>query len=156
NPRVSSQRISRGFAASVVVLVMGAALTPAARAADAPAGEAVVVAAASSLTDVLPRVAAARGPGAVPVTFRFDSSSRLAHQLEAGAPTDVFVSADIEWMDHLARLGRLAAGSRLDLAGNALVVVVPKDARVVPARPEDLVAPSIERLALAGEAVPAG
>jgi molybdate transport system substrate-binding protein len=90
------------------------------------------------------------------VAFHFGASSRLARQIEAGAPADLFFSADAAWMDYLAQRGRLAPGSRVDLLRNALVVVVPRDARWVPTGPADLAAPEMSRLALAGEAVPAG
>jgi len=55
----------------------------------------------------------------------FAASSALARQVEAGAPADLFVSADEDWMDELAQHPLLRAGSRVDLAGNALVLVAP-------------------------------
>ena len=56
----------------------------------------------------------------------FAASSALARQVQAGAPADLFVSADEEWMDALDRGGLLAAGTRVDLVGNRLVVVAPR------------------------------
>ena len=53
----------------------------------------------------------------------FAASSALARQVQAGAPADLFASADEAWMDVLDRAGMLAAGTRADLAGNRLVVV---------------------------------
>jgi molybdate transport system substrate-binding protein len=53
----------------------------------------------------------------------FAASSALARQVAAGAPADLFVSADTDWMDDLARRGLLVAGTRAVLAGNRLVVV---------------------------------
>lgn len=53
----------------------------------------------------------------------FAASSALARQVQAGAPADLFASADEEWMDVLDRAGLLAAGTRGALAGNRLVVV---------------------------------
>lgn len=55
----------------------------------------------------------------------FAASSALARQAAAGAPADLFVSADGEWMDDLARRGLLAAGTRTDLVGNRLVLIAP-------------------------------
>lgn len=55
----------------------------------------------------------------------FAASSALARQAEAGAPADLFVSADEEWMDALAIKGLLAPGSRAVLAGNRLVIIAP-------------------------------
>ncbi|MES2644412.1 MAG: molybdate ABC transporter substrate-binding protein [Myxococcota bacterium] len=116
----------------------------------------VTVFAASSLTESLQAVATAweaRGGGAV--TFSFDASSRLAKQIEAGAPADVFVSADRTWVDWLAT--RVRVERRYDLLGNTLVAVVRAGgAASAPTRPADLAAPAVRRLALAGENVPAG
>lgn len=53
----------------------------------------------------------------------FAASSALARQVAAGARADLFISADQEWMDDLARRQLLAPGSRADLVGNRLVVV---------------------------------
>ena len=55
----------------------------------------------------------------------FAASSALARQVDAGAPADLFIAADEEWMDHLAGAGLLKPGSRADFAGNALVLVAP-------------------------------
>ncbi|WP_425098183.1 molybdate ABC transporter substrate-binding protein [Tropicibacter sp. S64] len=50
-------------------------------------------------------------------------SSALARQIEHGAPADVFISANVGWMDHLGALGLLEPGTRRDLLGNTLVLV---------------------------------
>lgn len=60
----------------------------------------------------------------------FAASSALARQAIAGAPADLFVSADAEWMDALAKAGLLAPGTRATVAGNRLVVVAPANTRV--------------------------
>ncbi len=52
-------------------------------------------------------------------------SSTLARQIEAGAPADLFISADETWMDYLASKGAVDPASRRSLLGNALVVVAP-------------------------------
>lgn len=122
--------------------------------AAAPAAPLTVLA-ASSLTEVLQRVATrwqAKGNGAV--TFSFDASSRLAKQVEGGAPADVFVSADQEWMGWLEKRGLV--DGRVTLAGNTLVAVVRADATTSPADTKALANPAIQRLAMAGENVPAG
>lgn len=114
-----------------------------------------VVFAASSLADVLPKIAAAfvAQGGAAP-QFRFDATSRLASQLRAGARADLFLAADREWMDVLVRERVVDPASVLELLGNSLVVVTPADARNPPAAIADLA--EIKRLALAVENVPAG
>ena len=89
----------------------------------APATPARVYAAAS-LTVALTEIAALwqRADHPAPLLV-FAGSATLARQLRAGAPADIFVSADAAWMDELARDGRVDAATRVDLLGNALVLV---------------------------------
>ena len=61
----------------------------------------------------------------VKVKLNLAASSVLARQIEAGAPCDIFLSADQEWMDYLAQRERIQAASRRDLLGNRLVIVMP-------------------------------
>jgi molybdate transport system substrate-binding protein len=114
------------------------------------------VLAAASLVDVLPDVSAgfSSTDGGTKVEMVFDATSRLAAQIEAGAPADVFISADAAWMDALASRNLVLADTCHDLLGNRLVVVVAKDAASVPADAEGL--RTVKRLALAGASVPAG
>ncbi len=101
----------------------------------APAPRAPVVLAAASLQESLSAAADAWAQTGHPrPVISFAASSTLARQAEAGAPADLFVSADEEWMDALAAKGLLAAGTRADLVGNRLVVVEPVGRRsVIPA-----------------------
>ena len=93
--------------------------------------------------------------GGVKVTFSFASSSDLARQIEAGAPADVFFSADTAKMDALVKVGLVRTDERRELLSNVLVVVVPSDSTAKIASPKDLEA--LPRLALADPAVvPAG
>jgi molybdate transport system substrate-binding protein len=92
----------------------------------APAPSAPLVLAAASLQESLTAAADAWAKAGHPQPIvSFAASSTLARQVEAGAPADLFVSADEEWMDALAAKGLLAAGTRADLVGNRLVVVEP-------------------------------
>lgn len=140
----------------LLVAVLGCAPEPTAEPAPAPPVE-IAVLAASSLTDVLPVVAAqwaaATGHEA---TFTFDSTSRLAKQVEAGAPADVFFSADVEWMDWLGERDLVRGDTRVNLLGNELVLVVTEGSAYAPKAAADLADPALARLALAGENVPAG
>lgn len=99
--------------------------------AQAPAPRAPLVLAAASLQEALSAIADrwARAGHARPV-LSFAASSALARQLMAGAPADLFISADSEWMDTLAARGLIVAGTRADIAGNALVLVAPAGRRV--------------------------
>jgi len=94
----------------------------AAFAACAAHAQPVVVFAAASLKDALDE-AAARAPVAAVVSYA--SSSTLAKQIANGAPAEIFISADLKWMDYLEQRDRLRKGSRLNLLGNKLVLVAP-------------------------------
>lgn len=114
----------------------------------------LVVLAAASLTESLQKVGAAWTAAGHPgVTFSFDASSRLATQIEAGAPADVYFSADTAWMDELVGKGFVVKSTRVDLLGNTLVLVSPAAGGSV----TDLsTVGRAAHLALAGESVPAG
>jgi molybdate transport system substrate-binding protein len=65
-----------------------------------------------------------------PVTLSYASSATLARQIEAGAPADLFVSADEAWMDELARRGLVRAAEVVTIARNRLVLVAPASSGV--------------------------
>jgi molybdate transport system substrate-binding protein len=88
----------------------------------------LTVFAAASLTDAMKDISAKWvTAGHQPLSLSFGSSSTLARQIEQGAPANVFASADEKWMDYLADKKLLAGGTRKDLLGNDLVLVVPAD-----------------------------
>lgn len=107
-----------------------------------PAGAAPLrIEAASSLTEAMTAAADAwAATGHERPVLVFAASSALARQINAGAPADVFVSADVEWLDAVEQAGRVVPGSRRIIAGNRLVLVVPAAAarRVHLARGFDL------------------
>lgn len=92
-------------------------------AATAAAPDEVTVFAAASLTDALRAVAKAGGFAGV--RFSFASSSTLSRQIGQGAPAEIFISADLPWMDALQRAGAVLPGTRRDLASNRLALVEP-------------------------------
>lgn len=59
------------------------------------------------------------------VRVSYAASSALAKQIERGAPADLFISADTEWMDYAAQRDLLAPGTRRNLVGNTLVLIAP-------------------------------
>ena len=61
------------------------------------------------------------------VVISYAGSGQLARQIEAGAPADIFVSADMDWIDWLEEQKAITAGSSRIIAGNDLVVIVSKD-----------------------------
>ena len=64
------------------------------------------------------------------VVASYAASSTLIKQIEQGAPADVFISADRDWMDYAAQHRLVRNDSRIDLLGNSLVLVAPKDANI--------------------------
>jgi molybdate transport system substrate-binding protein len=98
---------------------------------QACAGEQITVFAAASLTDALQDVDKAYGAKTGnSVRESFGSSSTLARQVEAGAPAQIFISADTKWMDYLAQKG-LVATQRV-LLGNKLALIAPADSPLAP------------------------
>jgi len=65
------------------------------------------------------------------VSISYAASSALAKQIEAGAPADIFFSADLDWMDYLQEKKLIDVASRQTLLGNTLVLIAPKDSTVV-------------------------
>lgn len=120
-----------------------------------------LVLAAASLQEPLTDASAlwARQRHARPVVS-FAATSALARQVEAGAPADLFISADSEWMDALAAKGLIRKNSRTVLVSNRLVLIAPRSSRVVLkiGRGFGLARALVEgRLAMADpDAVPAG
>ena len=85
----------------------------------------VVLAAASlqeALTDAANAWTAQRHSRPV---LSFAGSPALARQIEAGAPADLFISADEDWMNHVAAKGMLRAGTRSPFLSNRLVLIAP-------------------------------
>ncbi len=122
----------------------------------ASGAEEVLVFAAASLTEALTEIGAAfeRTTGN-PVLSSFGASSDLARQIRAGAPAQVFVSADLAQMEGLERAGLVRAADRVDLLSNRLVVVVPSASRLVIRSAADLA--RARRIVVADpQAVPAG
>jgi molybdate transport system substrate-binding protein len=118
----------------------------------------VTVAAAISMKDVLEAIANLYGrrKGAPEVTLTFGASGILEKQIEQGAPVDVFISAAPAQMNALEKQNLLLEGTRRDIAGNRLVLVVPRATTVVHSL-EDLKKPEVRAIAM-GEprSVPAG
>jgi molybdate transport system substrate-binding protein len=120
-------RCARGAHTRKLLLTL-CALALTAAAPELTAAAPLVVFAAASLTDALQEADAAfSATNKMAVKESFAASSVLAKQIEAGAPADVFFSADQQWMDYLAQHDLLAPGSRHDVLGNALVLIAPAD-----------------------------
>lgn len=82
--------------------------------------------AAASMQDALDAVADAWAAEGHPrPVLSFAGTSALARQVEAGAPADLFISADEKWMDELSRKDLVRPGSRVNLLANSLVLIAP-------------------------------
>ena len=64
------------------------------------------------------------------VIISYAASSALAKQIEAGAPADVFISADLDWMDYLSKKGLIKEDSEVKLLGNRIVLIAPANSKV--------------------------
>jgi molybdate transport system substrate-binding protein len=116
----------RGVTLIFLLSLMG--LTGSAADADKPS---ITVFAAASLTNVLQEL----GDGftketSIPVRFSFAASSVLARQIENGAPAEVFLSADLEWMDYLQSRHLIQPDTRHDVLRNRLVLIAPADSKI--------------------------
>ncbi len=91
----------------------------------------LLVFAAASLKPALDEIISTQEVRALgDVKASYAASSQLAHQIEAGAPAVLFISADEDWMDEVQSKNRIARDTRVDLLGNALVLVAPRDSPV--------------------------
>jgi molybdate transport system substrate-binding protein len=123
--------------------------------------ETITVFAAASLKDALDENAKAYEARARDrIVVSYAASSALAKQIEAGAPADLFISADLDWMDYLEQRRLIKPDTRRNLLRNRLVLIAPADSKAsVDIRPGFPLAALLGdgRLAMANpDAVPAG
>lgn len=86
--------------------------------------EEILVFAASSLATALDEIEQKfEAASDYEVGMVYAGSSTLARQIEQGAPADIFISANTDWMDHIAQAGLIAPDAQFDLLGNQLVLV---------------------------------
>ncbi|HKY86563.1 MAG TPA: molybdate ABC transporter substrate-binding protein [Pseudorhodoplanes sp.] len=142
------------------LLVCGLAVAALMR--PAAAQETVTVFAAASLKNALDEVNVAfntRAP--VKIVVSYAASSALMKQIEQGAPADVFISADLEWMDYGSQKKLIKDDTRVNLLSNRLVLIAPKDSKLG----DVTIGPGFDLARLAGDgriatgdvrAVPAG
>jgi molybdate transport system substrate-binding protein len=140
---------------SIAALLLSLALAPAAWADN------VTVFAAASLKEALDAaVQSFQASTGNKVVVSYAGSNALAKQIEGGAPADLFISADTDWIDYVEQKGLVAPGSRKTLLGNDLVLVAPTTSNVqVKLAPGVNIAAILgdKRIALANpDAVPAG
>src|ERR1700733_10370734 len=91
----------------------------------------ITVFAAASLTNVLQDLGDAfTKDTSIPVRFSFAASSALARQIENGSRADVFLSADLDWMDYLQTRHLIQPATRQEMLGNQLVLIAPLDSKI--------------------------
>jgi molybdate transport system substrate-binding protein len=142
---------------SLMLAISLGALAAAPARADAPT---VTVFAAASLKNAMDEVGKAyTAKGGAPVRFSYAASSAIARQIEQGAPADVFISADADWMTYLDQKHLIVASTRRDVLTNHLALIAPADSAVKLHIAKGFpIAKALGggRLAMAGPDVPAG
>jgi molybdate transport system substrate-binding protein len=139
-------------------LALATAVAPVARAQSVG----LVVFAAASLKTALDEIAAgwAKDTGKPAPRISYAASSALAKQMEQGAPADLFISADLDWMDYVEKKDLIRKDTRVNLLGNKIVLIASRDSRTTVAVKQGVdfaKALAGGKLAMANvEAVPAG
>src|SRR5882757_6053987 len=92
----------------------------------------MVIFGAASLKNALDEIATtwSKDTGKPAPKISYAASSALAKQIEQGAPADLFISADLDWMDYLAGKNLIKADTRFNLLGNKIVLIAPKDSKI--------------------------
>jgi molybdate transport system substrate-binding protein len=121
-----------------------------------PVREKITVLAAASTADAMERIADRFQVSRelMDVEVSTGASNNLAQQIIAGAPADVFLSANEQWADAVAEKGLTL--ETVDLLTNRMVLVAPKGNPAGVEGPSDLLSDKVSRVAVAGENVPAG
>jgi molybdate transport system substrate-binding protein len=111
---------------SAFLILLGTACSPA-----AAQDKTLTVFAAASMKNALDDIDAAyTAKTGVKIAASYAASSALARQIEQGAPADVFVSADTDWMDYAVDKKTISEPTRVDLLGNSIVLIAPKDSKI--------------------------
>jgi molybdate transport system substrate-binding protein len=117
---------------NLILAALAAALAIAAAPQNAAAqDQSITVFAAASMKNALDDVDAAfTKKTGIKIVASYDASSALMKQIEAGAPADVFVSADLKWMDYGSQKKLIKDDTRVNLLGNELVLIAAKDSKI--------------------------
>lgn len=123
--------------AFMLTVIFSSALGPSLARAAEMLGEPVTVYAAASTQPVIDALVPIARQHNITLSPVYAGSSTLTRQIERGAPNvDVFISANLQWMDHLEQRGFILSGSRTTIATNRLVLIAP--AQDTPPSPLDL------------------
>ncbi|MFQ5880196.1 MAG: molybdate ABC transporter substrate-binding protein [Dehalococcoidia bacterium] len=128
-------------------LLIAASLAVAAACGGSAAGDTLTVAAAANIQPVVAEVGRLfQEETGISVIFSFGSSGRLASQVEQGAPFDVFVSADVDYVDRLRQGGHIIADTQVSYAVGRLALIATRDDI---STLDDLLKPQVRRIAIA-------
>lgn len=118
----------------------------------------LMVSAAISLTDALQELKTVyEKEHNVSLTFNLGSSGKLAQQIENDAPSDVFISANEDWMDRLVEKNKIDSESLIDLTGNAIVLITGEDTDRAIDSISDIQPDELDQVAIGNpDSVPAG
>ncbi|ELX8380266.1 molybdate ABC transporter substrate-binding protein [Providencia vermicola] len=115
---------------SLIKLLAGATITLS-MASHSVAAEKITVFAAASLTNAMNEISEQfQKESKIEVVSSYASSSTLARQIEQGAPANLFISADQQWMDYAIDKQLMVENTRYTLLGNELVLIAPKDSKI--------------------------
>ena len=121
-PRARWLRLVRNLSAALVTMLLTGGLVQA---------QNLTVFAAASLKEALDDASRQfQRSNGQKVAVSYAGSPALARQIENGAPADVFISADVDWMDYVDERKLVKAGSRANLLRNRLVLIAPADSKV--------------------------
>ena len=113
---------------NVLTGCVAAAVTALVIQANAAEEKSITVFAAASLKNALDEVDSLFSKqSGIKIVASYAASSSLMKQIEQGAPADVFLSADIDWMDYGIKRNLIKTDTRENLLGNRLVLIAPKD-----------------------------
>jgi len=121
----------RSHARAAFAVLLGALFTFATSSSLATREQPILVFAAASLKNALDEISKLwTEKYGTPVNISYAASNALARQIEEGAPVDLFISADIEWMDYLETKTLVKPRTRLNLLGNSLALIAAQDLNI--------------------------
>lgn len=118
----------------------------------------LTVSAAMSLTDALNEIKSDyEEKNNVELTFNYGGSGKLAQQIQQGAPADVFISANQDWMDRLEKEKLILTNTREDVTGNSIVLITQKNSDIDYKSFKEISQDDVDQIAIGNpESVPAG
>ncbi|AIF44869.1 molybdate ABC transporter substrate-binding protein [Virgibacillus sp. SK37] len=152
----------RKISLSLFIIILTALITACGSSDDSSSkhkeSETLTISAAISLTDALDEIKDLyEKEHDINLTFNLGGSGKLAQQIQQGAPADVFISANQDWMDKVEKEELIFPDTRKDVAGNSLVLITNKDTDMNDHSVEEISGKDIGQIAIGNpDSVPAG